>query len=147
MESSQGKSIMSKRRIFITQFDKKRLDDFLAEVSESNFRDRNDLKMLRSELEQAKVVESKKIPPTVVTMNTKLQFRDLDNGTVTEVTLVFPTDANFDAGRLSVMSPIGTAMLGYSEGDTIEWTVPAGKRRIQIEKIIYQPEAAGDFHL
>ncbi len=138
---------MNKRKIYITRFDKKRLQEVLAEVGESNHRDRSDLKTLQSELDQAKVVEPDKIPPTVVTMNSKLRFRDLDTGVETEVTLVFPADANFDAGRLSVMSPIGTAMLGYAETDIIEWAVPAGKRRLQIEKILYQPEAAGDFHL
>ncbi len=137
--------MMSKRKIFITKFDKKRLEDILAETSASSVRDRQDLKMLQAELELAKVVDSNKIPSTVVTMNSKLRFRDLDSDAETEVTLVFPIEANFDAGRLSVMSPIGTAMLGYSEGETIEWTVPAGKRRIKIEKILYQPEAAGDF--
>jgi len=138
---------MRKRKIFITTFDKQRLEEMLAVAGEFNYRDRQDLKSLRAELEQAKVVESRKIPPTVVTMNSKLRFRDLDGGAETEVTLVFPADANFDAGRLSVMSPIGTAMLGYAEGDVIEWAVPAGTRRIQIEKILYQPEASGDFHL
>ncbi len=138
---------MHKRKIFITKFDKQRLEDMLAVAGEFNYRDRQDLKSLGAELAQAKVMESSRIPPTVVTMNSKLRFRDLDGGAETEVTLVFPADANFDAGRLSVMSPIGTAMLGYAEGDTIEWAVPAGKRRIQIEKILYQPEAAGDFHL
>ncbi len=138
---------MNKRKIFITRYDQKRLEEMLAVADEFNYRDRSDLKTLRAELSLAKVVESEKIPPTVVTMNSKLRFRDLGNETETEVTLVFPADANFDAGRLSVMSPIGTAMLGYAEGDTIEWTVPAGKRRLLIEKILYQPEAAGDFHL
>ncbi len=137
---------MSKRKIFITKFDKKRLEQILAETNTSNGgRDRQDLKMLQAELEQAKEVDSNKIPPTVVTMNSKLRFRDLDSNAATEVTLVFPIEANFDAGRLSVTSPIGTAMLGYSEGETIEWAVPAGKRRILIEKVLYQPEAAGDF--
>ncbi len=137
---------MSKRKIFITKFDKKRLEDILADASASNGgRDRQDLKMLQAELELAKVLDSNKIPSTVVTMNSKLRFRDLDSNAETEVTLVFPIEANFDAGRLSVTSPIGTAMLGYSEGETIEWAVPAGKRRIKIEKILYQPEAAGDF--
>ena len=69
----------------------------------------------------------------------------LDDDSRMEVTLVFPADADIDAGKLSVLSPVGTALLGYAEGDTVEWEVPAGKRRIRIEKILYQPEAAGDF--
>jgi regulator of nucleoside diphosphate kinase len=80
-------------------------------------------------------------------MNSRLRFVDLDDGDFTEVTLVFPAHADIASGKLSILSPIGTALLGYSEGDKIEWNVPAGKRRIQIEKILYQPEAAGDLHL
>jgi regulator of nucleoside diphosphate kinase len=62
-------------------------------------------------------------------------------------TLVFPEDADIDQNRISVLAPIGTAMLGYSVGDTIEWPVPEGLRRIQVKEILYQPEAAGDYHL
>jgi regulator of nucleoside diphosphate kinase len=72
---------------------------------------------------------------------------DLDDKTNMEVSLVFPSEADMSAGRLSVLSPIGTALLGYEKGDTIEWMVPAGKRRIQITDILYQPEAAGHLHL
>lgn len=134
-----------KRKIFITKFDKNRLETILDDMGSSSLRDRQDLEMLRAELLQANIVESKKIPPTVITMNSKVQFRDLDNDEKTIVSLVFPIEANYNDGRLSVTSPIGTAMLGYAEGDTIEWTVPAGKRRINIERILYQPEAAGNF--
>lgn len=136
---------MGKRKIFITKFDKKRLEDIIDDMVSSRQKDRLDLETLRAELKQANVVESQKIPPTVVTMNSKIQFRDLDSGEDTVVSLVFPIEANYDDGRLSVTSPIGTAMLGYAEGETIEWTVPAGKRRIKIEKVLYQPEAAGHF--
>ena len=138
---------MKSRRLYVTKFDLKRLEELLAVAGEFSYRDRADLKTLDNELHQTSVVDSKEIPPRVVTMNSKLRFKDLDSGEETDVTLVFPADANFDAGRLSVMSPIGTAMLGYAEGDEIEWAVPAGRRRIRIEKILYQPEAAGHFHL
>lgn len=80
-------------------------------------------------------------------MNTRLRFLDLDDGSQTEVTLVFPAQANIDEGKISVLSPIGTALLGYAKGDKIEWMVPAGARRIQIEDILYQPESARDIHL
>ena len=138
---------MSKRHIFVTANDLRRLDELLSVAETFNYRDRNDLKSLESELRRAKIVESRDVPNTVVTMNTRLRFLDLNDGTITEVTLVFPSDANIDEGKMSVLSPIGTALLGYAKGDTIEWTVPAGTRRIQIEDILYQPEAAGDIHL
>lgn len=138
---------MKNRRIFVTTNDLKRLDELLSVAGAFNYLDRNDLKSLNSELGRAKIVDSRDVPPTVVTMNTRLRFLDLDDGSQTEVTLVFPAQANIDEGKISVLSPIGTALLGYAKGDKIEWMVPAGARRIQIEDILYQPESAGYIHL
>lgn len=64
-----------------------------------------------------------------------------------EVALVYPQDADDSAGKLSVYSDIGTAILGYKEGDAFDWRIPNRTRRISIEKVLYQPEAAGDFDL
>jgi regulator of nucleoside diphosphate kinase len=61
--------------------------------------------------------------------------------------LVFPTEANFVEGKISVLAPIGTAILGYRQGDTIEWRVPSGVRKLKVEEILYQPESAGDYEL
>jgi regulator of nucleoside diphosphate kinase len=60
--------------------------------------------------------------------------------------LVFPEDANIESGAISILAPVGTALLGYREGSTVEWAVPSGRRRFKIEKILYQPEASGDLH-
>ncbi len=138
---------MNERHIYITAKDYQRINELLAAPEMFSARDRADLQALRAELARAKVVDSLEIPKTVVTMNTQLRFIDLDDGTQSEVTLTFPSDANIDRGKLSVLSPIGTALLGYSKGDEIEWSVPAGTRRIRIEEVLYQPEAAGDLHL
>lgn len=138
---------MTKRKIFITANDLRRLQELLGVAGTFKYQDRNDLKTLESELSRAKVVDSRKVPENVVTMNTRLKLRFLDDDSEMEVTLVFPADADIDAGRLSVFSPIGTAVLGYAEGDLIEWDVPAGKRSVRIEKILYQPEASGHYHL
>ncbi|MBU0713797.1 MAG: nucleoside diphosphate kinase regulator [Verrucomicrobia bacterium] len=138
---------MEERQIFVTANDFRRLNELLSVAKTFNYRDRNDLKSLESELRRAKIVESRDVPKTVVTMNTRLRFLDLDDGKKTEVTLVFPSDANIDEGKMSVLSPVGTALLGYAKGDTIEWPVPGGTRRIRIEAILYQPEAAGDLQL
>ena len=138
---------MNKRHIFVTEHDRRRLTELLSVAGAFNYRDRNDLKSLEAELQRAKIVESRDVPKNVVTMNTRLRFVDLDDRSETEVTLVFPNDANISEGKMSVLSPIGTALLGYAKGDVIEWTVPSGTRRIQITDILYQPEAAGDLHL
>ncbi len=138
---------MQHRSICITEFDRKRLDDLLAVAKEFYYRDREDLQQLAQELRRGEIVSPQEVAPTVVTMNSQVKLRDLDTDEVMQYTLVFPKNANIDTGKISIMSPVGTAILGYSVGDTIEWKVPAGKRRIRIEELLYQPEAAGDYHL
>ncbi len=132
---------MTKRHIFVTEKDYKKLKELLL-TTEANYRDRKDLISLEAELQKAKIVDSKEVPENIVTMNTRLIFCDLENNNRTEATLVFPSEASIENGKLSVLSPIGTGLLGYAKGDTIEWTVPGGIRRIQIEDILYQPEAS-----
>jgi regulator of nucleoside diphosphate kinase len=102
---------------------------------------------LEEELDKAVLVSSKKIPPNVVTMNTQMRVTDLDTDKEMRLHLVFPSYADFERGKISILAPIGTALIGYQVGDTIEWKVPAGIRRWRIEEITYQPEAAGDHHL
>jgi regulator of nucleoside diphosphate kinase len=80
-------------------------------------------------------------------MNSQARVRDLKSNEEMVFTLVFPTEADYVRGWLSVLAPIGTALLGYRAGDTIELEVPAGVRRLKIEQVLYQPEAAGDYHL
>ncbi|GAM10856.1 regulator of nucleoside diphosphate kinase [Geobacter sp. OR-1] len=135
------------RTIYITEYDVSRLEDLLELAKEFNYRDRDDLKKLEEELSVAKVVDSKDIPPNIVTMNSKFRLRDLNADKEMVLTLVFPKDANIEKGKISVVSPIGTATLGYSVGDTIEWNIRSAAKKFKIEEILYQPEAAGDFHL
>ena len=135
------------RQIVMTQFDKERLDELLAVADASGGRAREDLQDLQAEMARAEIVASEKIPGDVVTMNSQVVLHDLDTSEQLTYTLVFPRDEDVGAGRISVLAPIGTAILGYRAKDTIEWSVPSGTRRIRIEKILYQPEAAGDFHL
>jgi len=138
---------METREIFITAFDKKRLEELIDVAREFGDQTRQDLDKLAAELSRAKVVDSKEVPPNVVTMNSKVTLRDLDSSEDMAYRLVFPNDADIASGAISILAPVGTAILGYKEGDVVEWTVPAGTRRLEIQKISYQPEAAGDFHL
>ncbi len=135
------------RKIYITEQDKKRLAGLVAGAGASRGPDRADLEALAKELARAKVVASADIPPNVVTMNSRVVLRDLDSGEEMTYVLVYPRNADIDAGRISVLAPIGTAILGYAKGDVIEWVVPSGLRRIRVEDILYQPEAAGDLDL
>lgn len=136
---------MAKRRIYITDFDKKRLEELIAVADEFGGQERKDLAALSAELARAEVVPSKEVPPDVVTMNSKVVLRDIDTSEETTYTLVFPRNADVDAGAISILAPVGTAILGYAKGDVVEWPVPSGMRRLRIEEILYQPEAAGDF--
>jgi regulator of nucleoside diphosphate kinase len=97
-------------------------------------------------LEHACVVTPADVPPDVVTMNSKARLRDLETGEEMIFTLVFPGNTNIENDRISVVAPIGTAMLGQRVGDELEWEVPAGFVRLRVEEVLYQPEAAGDYH-
>lgn len=134
---------MSDRNIYVTSDDRKRLQALLSRPTEAM--DRDDVSDLVAEVQRAVVMPASEIPPDVITMNTRARLLDLDQRTTLDYTVVYPEDADFAAGRISVVAPIGAAMLGYRVGDEIEWVVPSGPRRLRVEAILYQPEAAGDF--
>ena len=102
---------------------------------------------LEQELGHGRVVPPTSVPKGVVTMNSKVRFVDLRTRERETYTLVYPEQANVDEARLSVLAPLGTALLGASAGDVVECRTPGGVRRLKVERILYQPEAAGDFHL
>jgi len=80
-------------------------------------------------------------------MKSRVRVLDLDDICELEYTIVYPHEADYANGKISVLAPIGTALLGYREGDTVEWQVPGGRRRLKIDAVIYQPEASGNFAL
>jgi len=135
------------RQIVITEFDLERLQRLIEEMEEFPARDNRYLDELSEELLRAEVVAPEEIPPQVITMNSRVRLQDLDSKAELEYTLVFPPEANLDQGKISVLAPVGMAMIGYRVGDTISWKVPAGVKRLKVKKILYQPEAAGDFHV
>ena len=94
------------------------------------------LAALERELSRATVVDSSEIPAEVVTMNASVLFRDLDSDEIEQYTLVYPANADVRRGRISVLAPIGTALLGYRVGDIVEWRVPSGKRRFEIVNVV-----------
>ena len=134
--------------IYITKPDHERLTK-LIEIAREREGDANReyLDRLEEELERAEVVEQKDIPPDVITMRSTVSLKDLDTGEEMIYWLAFPTEANFDEGKISILAPVGTAMLGYRRGDVIEWEVPSGVRRLKVEDVLYQPESKGDYHL
>lgn len=132
-------------KIFVTELDKKRIEKLLDKMIEIQVSKDAAVKKLENELDRAVVVESGQIPPDVITMNSKAVLQ-LD-GEDLEVSLVYPDEVDLNEMNISIFSPIGTAILGYREGSAVEWEVPSGISKIQIKKILYQPEAAGDFDL
>lgn len=101
---------------------------------------------LKEVLVQADVVPSDEVPADVVTMYAKSIVRDLGLQQRRVVTLCYPADADPAQGRISVMSPAGTALLGLRAGDVATWAGPAGAATmVQIETLISQPEALGDY--
>jgi regulator of nucleoside diphosphate kinase len=138
---------MDQRTIYVTEFDSKRLRDLIEEAKEIDRRGNQYLDSLEAELERSIIVAPADIPANVVTMNSRVKLRDLETQEEMVYTLVFPGEANLAHARISVLVPIGTAMLGYRVGDTFAWTVPDGIRKLQVVDVLYQPEAAGHYHL
>ena len=133
--------------IYITEPDYRRLTGLIEITRDRNGVDREYLNTLEAELERAEIVDPKRIPANVITMRSKVRLKDLVNGETKIYSLVFPTEANFSEGKISVLAPIGTAILGYKSGDSIEWPVPSGMRKFKVDEILYQPEAAGEYGL
>ncbi|MGH8205064.1 MAG: nucleoside diphosphate kinase regulator [Steroidobacteraceae bacterium] len=124
-------------QIYLTQNDA----DRLMKLVESQPGKR--LGKLESELVRANVVSREKIPEGVVTMNSRVIFENETTGERREVTLVYPGNADIDAGRISVLVPVGTALLGLRVGQSIDWELPGGaKQRYRVVEVPFQPEAA-----
>ena len=137
---------MNNRTIYITAQDMEQLKKLLGEEKNrygyGNGRGEH-LKGLETELNRSICVAADKVPPDVITMHSKAHLTDLTTGEELIYTLVFPNEADIRQDKISVLAPIGTAMLGYQVGDSFEWPVPDGMRRLKIKGVLYQPEAAG----
>jgi regulator of nucleoside diphosphate kinase len=104
--------------------------------------DEGNLDVLEEELDRAVVVSAgQRLPSDVVTLDSRVAVVDLDSGQERLFTLVLPSRANVDEGRISVLAPLGTAVLGYRSGQEIEWDVPGGRRRLMVRRVVHQPEA------
>ena len=138
---------MSHRTIYITEYDMKRLSKLIEDSQDSDPQDKGYLAELQKELDDAEIVSSGDIPKEVITMNSQVCLIGQNTQKEEILTLVFPQGANISQGKISVLAPIGTALLGYRVGEVFRWKVPAGERKLKVKKILYQPEAAGDYHL
>jgi len=125
---------MTQRAIVITRTDAARLREVLATRARAQF-DQDHLHELAEELERARIAEPDEVPADVITLHTRVQLLDLVSGERQAMTLVLPRESDAGAGMISVLAPLGTALLGYRAGDEIEWRMPGGLRRLRIESV------------
>lgn len=129
--------------ITISSLDLERLETLIESTPDTIFPGKS---ALLDELGRATVLEPEEMPPDVVTMNSTVRFSFADSGEEFELTLVYPRDAGGE-GRISVLAPVGSALLGLSVGSELEWPLPEGhKTTVRVSALTYQPERAGELH-
>ena len=134
--------------IWLTAQDYNRLRMLLADLTRESRGMQAGVDTLEEILDLARVVNPEKVPPNVVTMNSRILFEDVRSGERGTVTIVYPGSVDAAGGKISVLSPVGAALLGEAEGSEVELPLPHGQqRRIRISHVLYQPEAQGDYAL
>lgn len=129
--------------ITISSLDAARLEKMLDALDASQVPNSEDL---RAELDRADIVKPEEVPPDVVTMNSTVIFRIASSGKEFSLTLVYPGDVDAKPGSISILAPVGGALLGLREGDEISWPGPGGGLLdVRVLKVVYQPERSGDF--
>jgi regulator of nucleoside diphosphate kinase len=135
---------MAKPDIIVSSLDAERLETLLDSLPDDAFPGK---RALEAELARALIVAPREVPPTVVTMNSTVRFQVEGTAEAFSLTLVYPRDADGSGGKISVLAPVGSALLGLSIGDEIEWPKPGGGvLRVRLREISYQPERMGEFH-
>ena len=135
---------MTRPAIIINEFDAERIDRLLEQPAYANSPVAN---ALNDELDRAQMCAPEAMPHDVVSMNSQVRFRDLTTGEERVRTLVFPAQMTDSSSQLSVMAPVGAALLGRRTGSTIHWELPGGASpHLEVLELLYQPEAAGEFN-
>lgn len=135
---------MAERNIVVTDQDYDRLTQLLARYAGG--KRARECTTLEAELERAELVGATEISPDVVTMRSRVRFRDEASGDEHEATLVYPSEASWESGRISILAPVGAALLGVTTGESIVRPMPDGnEKRLRVLEVVYQPEAAGHF--
>lgn len=134
----------AKPDLVVSSLDAERLEQLLESLPGDAFPGK---KQLEDELARARVVPPQEVPPTVVTMNSTVRFQVEGTSDEFSLTLVYPKDMDAQGGKISVLAPVGSALLGLSVGDEIEWPSPGGGvLRVRLQDVTYQPERAGEYH-
>ena len=134
-------------KIIVNRLDYSRIKRSIDDAKQLKSISNEEAEKLMKELDSAQIVPPEKIPSNVVTMNSIVKLSFLNNNKQVQFQIVYPDQANLKEHKISIFSPIATALIGYKVADEIEWIVPAGLTKIRIDEIIYQPEAAGDYAL
>lgn len=135
------------KKVTLTKNDYTRIYKAITDAKNSKTINSNEAEKLLYELSKAEIVPSEKIDKDVVTMNSEVKLFFENTQKEQSFKIVYPQDANLKENKISIFSPIATALIGYKIGDEVEWIVPGGMTKIKIVDLIYQPEAAGDFDL
>lgn len=144
---AEERVVTQERTINLTDVDQIRLREMIDSLESMGKPFRGYLRQLGEEIATATVIPAGDVDRDVVTMNSHIRVTDLATGVAESITLVYPTESDMLRSRLSVLSPLGIELLGQRVGDVVEWSVAGGLRRLRIDSILYQPEAAGHFHL
>jgi regulator of nucleoside diphosphate kinase len=140
-------NVEPKGKIQVTSYDMNRLFAMAAQLRKRGGPEPVGLDQLEEELARCAEVSQETVPADVVTMNSKVTLKDLTAGKEITCTLVFPEDADSAQGRVSILAPLGMAILGYRVGDKVSWKMPSGVHELQIEAVHFQPEAVGNYQL
>lgn len=133
------------KKIKVTELDYARIKKAIIMARERYHADVTNLDNLAFEINRAEKINSEKIPPKVVTMNSEVRLLNEDTKKEILVKLVYPNEANFKKGLVSILSPLGTALLGYEVGDQVLFEAPKGQVTMTIKEITYQPESQGEY--
>jgi regulator of nucleoside diphosphate kinase len=135
------------KQLIVNRLDYARIKKSISDALEFKSISKVEAELLLKELSSAQIVKPEAIPSNVVTMNSIVKLSFLNNNKQVQFQIVYPEQANVKESKISIFSPIATALIGYREKDEIEWIVPAGLTKIRIDEIIYQPEASGDYNI
>lgn len=138
---------MNHNAIYITREDNSKLRLLIAAALHSNAT--ASLQNLRRELDRAAIIDRESIPLDVVTMESRVEFEDLSTGEIETYSITFPDRANVEAQRISILAPIGIALIGCREGQIVSWVTPGGTRQLKIRRVTPAeadvPHATGEF--
>jgi len=136
--------VTTKPNILLSSIDVERLEQLINSLPPDSL---PGIRALEEELDRGELIDARDVPPSLVTMNSTVRFRVESSNKEFCLTLVYPKDAKPDGSTVSILAPVGSALIGLSEGDEIDWPTPSGKaQHVRIEKVVYQPESAGEYH-